>query len=172
MATLQIHAKIMQRRFALRDFLVCSLVFFGYVAYDYYHSLDLRDAKLVRIVDDKDKPDCKVLVFSTLSNYPAYPFIPDKVRRFFGMQPLLCFVTPDGQLFMDNYVSYPCYDQENDSEKVAKSHEMESSEFAIALYTTADKFDKTQLLYKTMMKQHGMWVKLRLMGLSFGAKYP
>jgi hypothetical protein len=141
-----------------------ALALLAVIGYDYFHSLDLMEAKLVNILDDQEKPSRHILVVATLSNYPAYFFIPNRVRHFFYVQPELCFVTPDGVPLKDDYVGSYCFNQEDADAKTKKLHEMEMSEFQISFYDKPNDFDMTQVLYKTIVKQRGVLVRLTLAG--------
>ncbi len=154
----------LRHRYALRYFLGFFLVLIIYGSYDYFHGLEIIDAKIVKIIDDPEKPDGEALLISVLSDYPAYPFVPDSVRRFFRLEPTLCFIKPDGSELVNDDVQSPCSHEEERAKKSSKMHRMEKSEFLIRFYKVQVDPNGKRDFYNTMVQKRGLWAKFQLIG--------
>ena len=132
--------------------------------HDYTSSFRLLSVKLTAIIDDPEKPTGKTLVFATLSHQPKYFFVPESVRRFFYTQPSLCFTTSTGAELQDDYVTTPCFNEESVADRKWQIHEMALNEFKVYFLHDARQIKPTQLFYKTILGQRGMWVNMKLAG--------
>ncbi len=153
-----------KRRYALRYFLGFLLALISYGGYDYFHGLEIIDAKIVKIIDDPEKPGGEALLISVLSDYPPYPFVSDSVRRFFLLSPRICFIKPDGSELVNDDVQSPCSYEEDQGKKWAKMHRMEKSEFLIQFYQGQITPNRKRDFYNTMVQKRGLWAKFQLIG--------
>ncbi len=79
--------------------LVCLAVIMllgGWLAYDYFNGLTVQEVRISAILLDPNKPTRREIHFLVRSHFSEYPLVPAKVRRFFRMQPVVCFLQPDG----------------------------------------------------------------------------
>jgi hypothetical protein len=142
--------------------LLLALIAYGW--HDYYYGLTVIDAKIVNIVDDPEKQDGEALLVSVLSDFPPYPFVSDRVRRFFLLAPRICFVKPDGAELVNDDVQSPCSYEDDQSKKWTKMHQMEKSEFLIRFYKVQLDPDGKRDFFNTMVQKRGLWAKFQLVG--------
>jgi hypothetical protein len=140
-----------------------SLMLAG-LGWDYFHSLTVINASISAIVADPQVIGRREIRVRVLSDYPAWPLVPDGMRRFFRLAPTLCFVNPDGSELVNDDIQSPCVPEENAGEKRGKLHAMEQSTFAIPLYLHATPYNGKRLFFRQLQQQHGLWLRFRLAG--------
>jgi hypothetical protein len=146
---------------ALLTLLVVVLTGLGW---DYFHSLTVINASITAIVADPQVNGRREIRLRVVSDYPAWPFVPNGMRRFFRLAPTLCFSQPDGRELVNDDIQSPCLPEENAGAKRNKLHAMEQSTFAIPLYLHATPYNGKRLFFQQLQKQRGLWLRFRLDG--------
>ena len=137
------------------------------LGYDYFHSLRVIEAKVVQISAEPTQATWREIKVAVLSDYPEYPLIPNRMRRFFRMQASLCFVNADGSELVNDDMQGPCLLERDEFDKKGKSHHMERSEFLIPLNLQASQANGKQLFLKQLRQQKGVWVRFGLWSYFF-----
>jgi hypothetical protein len=151
--------------------LACTLLMLcaasAWLAYDYFHSLTIIEAKILAIVPDPANPDARNLRVAIAADFPEYRFIPDRMRRFFFLQPTLCLVTPDGQPMLNDDVQSHCFSEREPGGSRDKRHTMERSEFDVPFLLVPTPYNGERRFFKGLLRERGMTVLLRLQGFIF-----
>ncbi len=155
----------MKRPRAIIGTLCAILLLLGaWLVHDYFTSLRILQAGIVRIMDDPAQPSRKVLVVAVFSDFPPWPWVPAPVRRFFRLQPQLCLRHADGTELINDDLGESVFSEENHADKKSKPHSMEQSEFQIPIHLVATPFNGKRVFFHSLVQQHGTWANLRLAG--------
>ena len=150
--------------------LVCLAVIMllgGWLAYDYFNGLTVQEVRISAILLDPNKPTRREIHFLVRSHFSEYPLVPAKVRRFFRMQPVVCFLQPDGTELVNDDVQSPCLLEQDEFNKKGKSHQNETSTFALPVYLAPDNLNPTQHFLKSLRANRGVWIRFKLGGHIF-----
>ena len=140
----------------------------AWLAYDYFHSLKIIEAKVTAIVPDSANPDARNLRVVILADFPEYRLIPDRVRRFFFLQPTLCLVTQDGHEMLNDDVQSHCFSERetggSQPDSRSRHHTMARSEFDVPFLLVQTPYNGERRFFKSMVRNRGITVLLRLQG--------
>lgn len=144
--------------------LLGMLALSAWLLFDHFNSLRIVEAKIVAITSSIENPAQQQLRVVVLSDFPESAFIPDRMRRFFYLQPKLCLVGKDGTPMLNDEVQSHCFFEDDEHASRAKKHVMEKSEFSIPFFLTATPYNGQRIFFNSMKRERGITVRLRLQG--------
>ncbi len=151
-----------------RHILACLvLAFMLFVVYHYFHSLRVISAKVVAIIVPATQPMWREIKVVVVSDFPEYAFIPPAMRRFFRLEPILCFANPGGMELVNEDIQSPCVVSADGYAKKARLHRMAHSEFHIPVNLQASRFNGERRFLRQLRQQGGVWLQFRLGGHIF-----
>lgn len=148
----------------MRYVLVAFVAFLSYSIFDYFTSLKVIEANIVGISTSPDNPNLRQLHISIVSTFPEHAYIPDRVRRFFYLQPMLCLRKKDGSELINDEVHSRCFSEDDASASRDKKHGLEKSNFSIPFFLGQTPYNGKRLFFKSMVQEKGLWVQFQLQG--------
>ncbi|WP_338849656.1 hypothetical protein V8J88_11405 [Massilia sp. W12] len=123
---------------------------------NYYHSLSVRSLQVVRIEREAQRPHYRNLIYTVQADFPRYPWISERMRRFLALRPVACFVTPDGKELVNDLMQSDCR-----SNEPVEQTELEAITFALPLFITAP----PESFLRDIRQKRGVWVKLYMQAM-------